>query len=992
VAASWGSGLAPAFAEPPSLARIRQAIAEGQWALATNDLNVLLGQPLPAEIEADARLLRARMALERGEPARALADLDVVERLGPSLSVLAEAQYARGEALYRMGRYVAAAEAFERFSASAPSNPNVEMATLLRADAVARSGGAEAAVSLYDRIIQSTAKPLVHQRAVFGRAWCLRTLGREEEALTGFKVASGGADAAVAKSASFEAGVSLFRVRRFEEALQWIPQTPEGLDPVRQAIARGQCLFALGRRDEALPHLERAAAFATGPERDAVLYKIGWSQLEIGNPEAALGSFEELARNPEGRAAAHSAGLYGSAVTLLRLGRTSDALPLLETLRSADNDPWGPDALYALALAHHNLGDYAASSAMLDELQTRYPSSPLVGRRELVDAPNLLLTERYEEAVAAFEQRVSANRSDEDLFRLGVAFYKAGDHAKAEGAFRDIVENHPESAVVLDARFWLAEAIYRQGRVSEARREYEALHAAAPDGAKASDAAYGLAWCDFSEGKYAEAAERFGSLTTAFRGTGREEDVLYRRATCYVRLGRFEEALADDERLLREHPQGRLAEHAAVQRVAALDSLGRKDEAARALAEMPMRFPGSPVVTKALYAAANGQYAAGDYAAAAEGLSAIAASATTPDSLKAEARLRLADCYFAMRDFNRAATLFEALSDPSMPQRVREKAFEGRVRSLENAGRTTEARKEAELADQALPTDETSGAAAYEIGIRRLDEGHWEEGIASLRQVIERQKPTEHVLDAYVRSAEAAEKLGDKALAAELHRGAAERSAPKEAMSHRFEAGQLLYEVGKYSEAREEFAKILLLDPDASTRDYAVYNLGLTQKETGEEAKALESFEKVATRAAADKTLRADALLEAGLLARKLEKGEAACRYFCEAATEAAGSTAAEAQYWCAECDFDGEKYEVAIEGFRRVVENHPTETEWVASARYRMAESFEKLDRWKEAQEEYERIVAGNTDETWTADARRRLDWIKENTWVFEEKKPGDR
>jgi TolA-binding protein len=346
----------------------------------------------------------------------------------------------------------------------------------------------------------------------------------------------------------------------------------------------------------------------------------------------------------------------------------------------------------------------------------------------------------------------------------------------------------------------------------------------------------------------------------------------------------------------------------------------------------------------------------------------------------------LADCYFALADFNRAATLYEALSAPELPRGIRERAFEGRVQSLARAGNTKEATQEAERAAQSVPSDDTSGQAAYELGIRQLDEGHLAEGVASLREFLTRGEPASHVLEANRRCAEASVKLGDKVGAAGFYRAAAERAAPGEALGYRFDAGQLLYETGRYSEAQAEFAKVLLLNPDGTTRDYATYNIGLTQKETGEEAKALETLGKVAMNPSADRALRSDALLEAGLLARKLEKPDEARRYLCEVASIGTGATAAEGLYWCAECDFDAEHYDEAILGFGRLITQFPGEVEWVASARYRTAEAFEKLNRWREAQAEYERIVAGTSDETWAADARRRLEWIKENSWVLDE------
>ncbi len=984
---------ATAHASSAPLERIRESMDRGSWRMAAAELDLFISETQSADDEATARLMRARIWRSRGDDARVLADLDVIERLDGPLAVTLDALFLRGEVLYESGDYAGAQLAFGRFYTQAPLDPRVARARWLRAEALARQGDCTRALGLYESLLRVGSAD-VRQRAHFGHGWCARALGREEQALEDFRIAAAGTDPDVAGRARFEAGASCYRLGRHAEALEWLQDDIAALDP-RGELMVAQSLFALGHEVDALPRLERVLASAEGSERATLTYQIGWAEMAAGDYEKALGRFTELSSMTGVSDSLRTATAYATGVAMLRLDRLQDAVGPLERVRGRRDTPFGDEARYALAYTYHRLGDYERSQTLIDELTRLYPESPLVAEASLVGGENLFLSERFDDAAAAYRARLTRSSGDGDradvLFRLAVSAYKLGQFAEAEESFRELILRYPDSPHRADARFWLAESLYRQERFDEARESYRAIRIADPDGPRAADALYGEGWCDYRQGRFEDASERFTDLLDRFRDTGREDDLLFRRAMCQLRLDRVDLAARDLGALLARYPQSRLAERALVQLASALERTGNVADARARYDEITRRYPESPEVPYALTRAAALLHDEGRYADASLRVERVLARTDTPDSVRTRARLQLGQCQYALGQFQDAAATYEPLTASIYPKDVRDAAYAGRVRSLEAAGKTDAAVTAASEHAEVVPEAAASGETMYRIGVEHLEAGRWREGIEALRRYLKAGTPDTYVVDANHRCALASLELGDQLRAAEFYRNAAHHGDVQDGIDFRFEAGRLFYELGKYDLARDEFERVVRLKPDEKTRVTALFNLGLAFKETGQTDKALDAFESVGKATSAEAAVRADALLEAGLIARDRGDLQRAKRHLSRAAELGTGAVGAEAQYWVADLDFDSERYEDAIGGYRRVVEQFADQQEWRISARYRMAEAFERLSRWRDAEDQYQHIVEASGDASWTEDAQRRLDWIKENPWIFEEQPTGD-
>lgn len=983
--------------ESLDLADIRTAIARGQDSLAETELTLLLATPLSAEREATARLLRAGIRHRSGDVAGALNDVRAVRRLSAGLDLERDAAYLEAELLYRAGRYAESAEAFEAFVRHSPSDPRRTDARWYRAEALARSDRCDEATVLYNALLHEATTSLVRQRAHYGRAWCRRAYEDEAGAHADFGEAEAGPDAELSVRAAIECGIASFRLSRPDEALAWLDRAApraHGADSLRVAGIRGQILFATGRTEEARPLLEAAMATAPLETHAAFAYRVGWARLEDRNAMGALAAFERVLDDGVASDSLRLGAEYGIGVARVSLGRLAEAIEPFSTVRSRAAGPLAARATYALAYVYHQLGNVGASSEAMAELKRRFPQSPILDQAMLLEGENLFQEERYAEAIGAYETQLSGEDTErgDALFRVAIAHVKLMEWEAAERRLNELLLRYPKSPHRADARFWLGEALYRRQKYADARRAYEAARLGREDPALMHQAQYGLAWCDYATGDYEAAASGFGRLLDAPSPDPiGVDDLLLRRGNCFYNLRRFEDAARDYERLLAAHPGSAVADQALYQKAWSLHRLGRFEQAHVSFEEVDRRFPDSPWVAPALYWSGYSLFRDKQYESAATRFSRVAGLPDVPDSLRVQSRLRVAECHFNRKDYARAAAVYEALLGAAQPEPVRREAYEGWIESLESAGRHEDAIQAAGRLAQAFPESESSGEALYRIAIKQLDAGRTMEGVASLQKFLAVGKPVGHVVDANRRAAQASLELGDKLRAAEYFRNAAYHGDRDDGIQYRFEAGRLFFELGKNELAREEFRRVLRLKPDPETRRLAQYNYGLALEQLGRKRDAENAFEEIVADSGTPKQLRAEALLAAGLLARERKDTTRARTAVCEAATLGTGATGAEAQYWCAETDFEAKAYDDAIGGYQRVVSAFPNEREWTISAHYRMAECFEQLKRWVEAREQYQRIVNVTSDAAWVADAEERLKWIQENPWVFEQTPEGN-
>lgn len=117
---------------------------------------------------------------------------------------------------------------------------------------------------------------------------------------------------------------------------------------------------AAGDRAGAIALLEQAVAL--DPGRAPAWFNLGFLRQEVGDHAGALEAFERaLGLDPK-----LDRALYGKALSLIRLGRVEESIPVLRA--NTELQPMSPYGWYQLAHAYHRLGDEARAREVMKKL------------------------------------------------------------------------------------------------------------------------------------------------------------------------------------------------------------------------------------------------------------------------------------------------------------------------------------------------------------------------------------------------------------------------------------------------------------------------------------------------------------------------------------------------------------------------------------------------------------------------------------------------
>lgn len=466
---------------------------------------------------------------------------------------------ARAEALLAAGRLAEARAAFEKAVAARPGDARARLQLGLLYE---KEGNPARAIEAYEKGFRNP--PPGFDRLRINLASLYNLAGHSDRALRLLegRVADADRDA----TAHLVYGAAWLASGKADRALAQF-RIVQALEPssLRGALAAGSALRGLGRYDESIGTLEKAARDFPGDSS---------AHFQLAESLAAAGKF---ARAQSHYRQAESAG--GDPVAIRR--RLADvslamkdypaAIAALEALRR--NAPADPELAGALAAAYEEAGQPRGAEKVLRDLVARAPASASAHFRLGVV---LGLQDHPAEAAAQFRKAQALAPDDASVARaLAVACRRSGDAAGAEEAARRLLRLRPDDA---DSVAMNAVLLRDRGKGGEAIALYRAFVARHPsDPAALSD----LAELQDEAGRRGEAIEtarravaanpafatghdRLGwillrrgdraaalpPLEKAARLSPGEPAILYHYAEALYRNGRPREALAAVERAL----------------------------------------------------------------------------------------------------------------------------------------------------------------------------------------------------------------------------------------------------------------------------------------------------------------------------------------------------------------------------------------------------------------------------------------------------------
>ncbi len=411
---------------PHALAGLAWAqIGQSQYDLALKTLEQLIGKHPQHATAPRAHYARAIAREQQKDYAGAVADVEIFLQSKPARAEQSDALYLRGLAQVGMEQYAQAMETFEQIAKDDPQYKGLDKVwyeiawartladqpeeaaqafarlaaerpeSVLAAEALYRVGEHAYGQEQYREAAQAYAAGLekadddeLSEKAAYKLAWAYYQAEEFAQALTAFdQQAKRFPQGALRGDALVMAGECLFKQAQYAEALARFEQAQTAKPSNEQftvlaLLHAGQAAGKLGQWKKSLELLSQASKqFPKSDYRDELLYEQGWAQQNLGNLDAALQRFEQVAvQNPYevGARARFMAGeIYFQRKDYQRAIRTFFKVAYGYGAPESPESyhQWQANATFEAARCCEMLNKQKAAQRLFRELIERYPES-----------------------------------------------------------------------------------------------------------------------------------------------------------------------------------------------------------------------------------------------------------------------------------------------------------------------------------------------------------------------------------------------------------------------------------------------------------------------------------------------------------------------------------------------------------------------------------------------------------------------------------------
>lgn len=710
-------------------------------------------------------------------------------------------------------------------------------------------------------------------------------------------------------------------IARFEQLETERPGHPLA---AKSRLALGNFFYLNEEYDEALRVFSNL--LADTPEADIAtrtLYRMGASAQRLDRPEEALGYFRQAAetyRNAEYAPVA----LYASGYALIGLKRYDEAAEALELLGARyPESPHARNIGLALAEVYYELDDYDRA---LDEIEKRVGGLDEAGRERALFLQAESLNQLRESEQAIVQYRRFLERYPDSAYRrralygLGWNYYFEGVHQWAAERFAEVREGQdddlaargayyeainqdlalePQTAIALlenflanwpahelaaHAHFELAVLYYRQHRWEDAWRVFGLMRERWPAHDLAGEAAYYRANTAIALGNFEEAFRHFDQAVDAGAASERlREEVRFQRAWLSYRNASYREAMLGFLEIHDRSPRSDRGQEAlfwAAESVYQLDNLDRAEELFLQYIE---EAPDGKHQTAAWYALGWTHFRRSRYADAADAFQTFLDRRRASDdegfvSYRNDALLRLADSYYALKQYASAIRTYRLVGDQGgdYAQYQIAQAFDhaGEAYEAVSAFREllefhpgSEWAQEARYSigriffrnqdyDQAVeeyaallrtwPRDPLAAKAQYGVGDALFNAGRTDEAVAAYRVVLEDYAASAYVSDAAAGIQIALLSTDDAEAAGAFFDEFAEQHPDSPILDElRFRRAEIDLQSGRTDEALSGLLDFIAQGQNEYLRSEAHYYLGTILEGQGEAGEAIPHFERI---------------------------------------------------------------------------------------------------------------------------------------------------
>ncbi len=512
----------------------------------------------------------------------------------------------------RQGKYDEASQLYDRFEAEGEQHPSFNEVRLRSAAVQMELAVAAENLGEADRVrellqtaarkfaaVADTQDPKWMDQARFRQADCLQRLGQYDASAQLYDAVSQIPGSKLADQARVYAGRDYLRSGNGDAAVQTLEKAVAVASPHAPEAAHWLAQFHL--RSQQTEPAYRLAADWIGKAEDPQVK----SQLMLDQADAAYASSERKSESPglylkiteefpQQRLAATA--LYHAAFAAMELKQFGKAIELCQQFRKqyAKSD-YLPDAMEVQADSYLLNDNPESSELTYVELVQEFEGHPKSSVWKLRAGLALFMQKKYEQCIQWLTPLVDSLARVEDkaeaLHWIGSSHYQAGratdavekltDSLAASGKWRradetlltlsraqfankqpeqarkttqQLIANFPDSPLLAEAGYRLAEFEYDAGNYAEAEKQYRAVVDNFASSQFAAFALYGLGWSQLQQSQFAQAAQSFDTLIEKFPNDSLATQALIGRASSYRQSGQNEAAIKDLEMFLQSDP------------------------------------------------------------------------------------------------------------------------------------------------------------------------------------------------------------------------------------------------------------------------------------------------------------------------------------------------------------------------------------------------------------------------------------------------------
>jgi len=652
---------------------------------------------------------------------------------------------------YSSGLYEAAARSFSKFRYDWPAHPSAPEALFYQAGATLGSDRDEEAVDLFVQ---------------FRDLYPLHPLASE---------------------ARLTLGTYFFEGGEYDQAIETLKQVVEdeiGPETAAKALFwMGEAAGRQGYFEQAVGYYQRAAD--EYPDTDTApiaLYAIGLGNVERHRYDDAVDAFERLsARYPRSE--------YVEAMGLALAEayyETGDYERVVEEINRRINrlpDDARERATFLLAESYNQLRDSENAIVRYRQFTDENPDSPFYRLALFGLAWNYYFEEVFEWAAEQFDlaqQDQSDDLAHRARYEQGVNLALAVQHNKATHVLEDVIDRWPDGEWTDDAWFELGMARYQLRRWHDAAAAFEAYSTRYPDGVRYGEATRMLGETLVATGDFAGAFDAYNeALRTNAAPAELRDQVAFQKAWLSYRIGRYEDAGPSFMEIYRMDPAGPQAGGALFWGAESQYQSGAYARATSLFTQYLREFPDHRQVTAAHYALGWSYFRDRRYAGASLEFQQFLSQYHGDPGLELyarDARLRLADSYYAMKQYGEAVRAYGRVEGAE-----RDYALFQIGQAYSNSGRSREAVSAFEELRVKHPFSQWREEASYQIAYLKFLDQDYEGAIVEYEELIKRNPGTDAAARAQYGIGDAHYNAGDWK-EAEAAYGAVLESYPKSGM------------------------------------------------------------------------------------------------------------------------------------------------------------------------------------------------------------------